>query len=110
MYYLIKESLIPCSADEIHRGEAQYAAVLTPAEWQKQRESFGIAIDMEIGALQETKAVVNLDLSNSQVAEAVAEVAMIKISSSPLMESLNGFRLLLAKARFMVVILPPSHS
>lgn len=61
MYYLIKESLIPCSADEIHRGEAQYAAVLTPAEWQKQRESFGIAIDMEIGALQETKAVVNLD-------------------------------------------------
>ena len=61
MYYLIKESLIPCGADEIFRDETQYAAVLTVEEWQKQRESLGIAIDMEIGALQETKAVVNLD-------------------------------------------------
>ena len=61
MYYLIKESLIPCNADEILRDEAQYAAVLTVDEWRKQRESFDIAIDMEIGALQETKAVVNLD-------------------------------------------------
>ena len=61
MYYLIKESLIPCGADEIFRDETQYAAVLTVEEWQKQRESLGIAIDMETGALQETKAVVNLD-------------------------------------------------
>ncbi|MBR5383080.1 MAG: magnesium transporter CorA [Clostridia bacterium] len=61
MYYLIKESLVPCSADEFSRSKAQYAAVLTLEEWRKQRESFDIAIDMEIGALQETKAVVNLD-------------------------------------------------
>ena len=61
MYYLIKESLISCGADEIFRDETQYAAVLTVEEWQKQRESLGIAIDMETGALQETKAVVNLD-------------------------------------------------
>ena len=61
MYYLIKESLIPCNADEILRDEAQYAAVLTVDEWRTKRESFDIAIDMEIGTLQETKAVVNLD-------------------------------------------------
>ena len=61
MYYLIKESLVPCSADEFSRSKAQYAAVLTLEEWRQQREHFDISIDMEIGALQETKAVVNLD-------------------------------------------------
>ena len=61
MYYLIKESLTPCTMRELQSGEAQYAAVLTAAEWQQQRDQFDMLIDMEMGAPQETKAVVNLD-------------------------------------------------
>ena len=61
MYYLIRESLTPCGCEEIHRGGAQYAAVLTAAEWQRERERFDMLIDMEMDAPQETKAVVNMD-------------------------------------------------
>ena len=61
MYYLIRESLTPCGREEIHRGGAQYAAVLTAAEWQRERERFDMLIDMEMDAPQETKAVVNMD-------------------------------------------------
>ena len=61
MYYLIKESLVPCDEKEMLKGEAQYVAVLTPREWQRQRERFGMLIDMDMDAPQETKAVVNKD-------------------------------------------------
>ena len=61
MYYLIKESLVPCSAEEIRKDGAQYVAVLTSQEWKQQRDSFDMLIDMELGAPQITKAVVNLD-------------------------------------------------
>ena len=61
MYYLIKESLTPCTMREMQSGEAQYAAVLTAAEWQRQRDQFDMLIDMDMDAPQETKAVVNLD-------------------------------------------------
>ena len=61
MYYLIKESLTPCSEEEIHEGSAQYVTVLTTQEWQRERESFDMLIDMEMDAPQETKAVVNKD-------------------------------------------------
>ena len=61
MYYLIKESLVPCSAEEIRKDGAQYVAVLTSQEWMQQRDSFDMLIDMELGAPQITKAVVNLD-------------------------------------------------
>ena len=39
MYYLIKESLTPCSAEEIRTGGAQYVAVLTAEEWQQRRDA-----------------------------------------------------------------------
>ena len=61
MYYLIKESLVPCSAEEAGKDSAQYAAVLTTREWMLRRDSFDMLIDMEMDAPQETKAVVNLD-------------------------------------------------
>ena len=61
MYYLIRESLTPCTMQELQSGDAQYAAVLTSAEWQRQRELFDMLIDMDMDAPQETKAVVNLD-------------------------------------------------
>ncbi len=61
MYYLIDESLTPCTEDEIREGGAQYAVVLTAQEWLRQRERFDMLIDMEMDARQETKAVVNKD-------------------------------------------------
>ncbi len=63
MYYLIKESLTPCGAEDILRDGAQYVAVLTPQEWQERRDGFDMLIDMEpeAGTPQETKAVVNMD-------------------------------------------------
>ena len=32
MYYLIKEALTPCSADEITKSGFQYVAIVTPEE------------------------------------------------------------------------------
>ena len=63
MYYLIKGSLTPCEPDEILTDGAPYAAVLTAAEWQQQKDRFAMQIDMDmdLSAPQETKAVVNLD-------------------------------------------------
>ena len=61
MYYLIKETLTPCDAEEMRKDGAQYAAVLTTQEWIRQRDSFDMLIDMEMDTPRETKAVVNLD-------------------------------------------------
>ena len=63
MYYLIGESLTPCSADEVRHSEARFAAVLTPEEWNRQAENFGFGIDMEMDTdtPHETKALVNMD-------------------------------------------------
>ena len=61
MYYLIRETLVPCSAEALRTDGAQYAAVLTAEEWSRTRDSFDMLIDMEMDATQETKAVVNRD-------------------------------------------------
>ena len=60
-YYLIRESLTPCRLDDIRRGGAQYVAVLTADEWQKQQDTFDMMIDMDMDAPRETRAVVNMD-------------------------------------------------
>ena len=62
-YYLNGESLTPCRQKEIRGTGATYAAVLTAQEWQKQRDSFDMQIDMDMDTdtPQETKAVVNMD-------------------------------------------------
>ena len=62
-YYLIGESLTPCGQKHIRGAGAPYAAVLTSQEWQKQRDSFDMQIDMDMDTdtPQETKAVVNMD-------------------------------------------------
>ena len=39
MYYLIDEVLKACTASECHEGKKQYVAVLTPEEWQKEKEA-----------------------------------------------------------------------
>ena len=62
-YYLIREKLTPCEPADILNCGAQYAVILTRAEWAERRDSFGMVIDVE-SALEpslETKAVVNLD-------------------------------------------------
>ena len=62
-YYLIKNTLTHCSREDIGRGEAQFAAVLSTAEWKLTRDSFGMEIDIDssITDRRETKAIVNLD-------------------------------------------------
>ena len=63
MYYLIKETLEPCGKEDLFHAEVPFAAILTSAEWDRQREDIGIEIDMEMdaAAAPETKAVVNRD-------------------------------------------------
>ena len=63
MYYLLQETLTPCSAKELRDGKAGYVAVLTPEEWQKQRTLFDMGIELEPDAanIHGTKAEVNYD-------------------------------------------------
>ena len=65
MYYLICESLKPCTLEELRaaRGREQFAAVLTVAEWRERKAELGIETDIEIDIERprETKAVVNMD-------------------------------------------------
>lgn len=63
MYYLIESILRECTPEECHSGKAQYVAVLSPEEWQKERDSFEMGIDLDLNILQvhSTKAEVNYD-------------------------------------------------
>lgn len=67
-YYQIEETLRACSLEDCLQGTAQYVAVLTPEEWQKQRDRFEMGIDMGLsdpvqGAFEaySTRAEVNYD-------------------------------------------------
>ena len=62
MYYLIEDTLKSCTAAAI-RGGVPYAAVLTPGEWQEERDSFEMGIDIDPDVTEEhtTKAEVNYD-------------------------------------------------
>ena len=63
MYYLLKETMESCDAAALHSAPYQYAAVLTPAQWQKERESYDMGIELEPDAsdIHATKAEVNYD-------------------------------------------------
>ncbi len=63
MYYLLKDTIVPCTAEEIASGDVQYVAVLTPEEWQERRTSFDMGIELEpdIRDIHSTKAEVNFD-------------------------------------------------
>ena len=63
-YYLLKETIQPCTrADTLDSKTAQYVAVLTTAEWERERESFdmGIDLDLDTREIHSTKAEVNVD-------------------------------------------------
>ena len=61
--YLIKEALVPCSAEELRGADSQFVAVLSSEEWAATRESFDMGIDMEMDIAHplDTKAEVNMD-------------------------------------------------
>jgi len=63
MYYLIDTILRKCDADEIHKGEYQYVAILTPDEWSEKRDSFEMGFDIETDTTEifATNAEVNYD-------------------------------------------------
>lgn len=67
MFYLIKERLVECKAEELKKcnRQLQYVAVLTSEEWAEQRECFEMGIDMEINTNTDeilgTKIEVNYD-------------------------------------------------
>ena len=47
-YYLLEETMRPCSSEELHGcAGCQYAAVLTTPEWQAERDLFDMGIEME---------------------------------------------------------------
>lgn len=62
-YYLIKESLEPCTKEDIKTSLYQFAAVLTPDEYREDADclNMGIDMDLDLGHIRNTKAVVNYD-------------------------------------------------
>ncbi len=69
MYYLIKETLVPCKKEEI-LSSSQYVAVLTTSQWKNEKENFVMGIDMDIDlpAPEQTRAVVNYDSLTGSIA------------------------------------------
>ena len=63
MYYLIRNTLEECSAEQCHDAGSPYVAVLTPEQWLEQSENFdmGIDLDMNNEDIMTTKAEVNYD-------------------------------------------------
>ena len=63
MYFLIEDTLKECTAKERKDSTGQYAAILTPEEWQKDRNDFDMGIDMDFDTLDihTTMAEVNYD-------------------------------------------------
>jgi len=62
MYYLIKETLVPCTLKECVKGEFPYVAVLNSEQWLQEKESYSMGIDMDMSIeIDTTKAVVNYD-------------------------------------------------
>lgn len=63
MYFVIEETLRKVSQDEIKKSGKQYVAVLTSDEWAKNKDSFGMGIDMDLDLsdIFLTKAEVNYD-------------------------------------------------
>ncbi|MDO5138733.1 MAG: CorA family divalent cation transporter [Oscillospiraceae bacterium] len=61
-YYLLEESVKPCSSEELHNcTDKQYVAVLTTSEWKRERNLFDLDIELEpdVRNIHNTKAEVN---------------------------------------------------
>ena len=65
-FYQIKETLTPCSAEEIFcrkPGDPPYVVIMDPETWNLTKEKFDMVIDMDMDPSEvlETKAIVNFD-------------------------------------------------
>ena len=66
MYYQIKETLTPCSAQDIYDrkpGDPPYVVIIDPETWAGTKDRFDMVIDMDMDPsdVLETKAIVNFD-------------------------------------------------
>ena len=63
MYYLIQKSLAECEVSELRGTECPFVAVLTPAEWEREKELFDMGIDLDLNPadIHNTKIEVNYD-------------------------------------------------
>ena len=70
MYYLIRETLEPCTMEALEGADAPYVAVLTREEWRRDRESFSMGIDMDadLHLSPNTRALVNYDSLTGSIA------------------------------------------
>ncbi len=70
MYYLIREKLENCSKEDMLSSGDQYVAILSPEEWEKEKDIFVMGIDMESDSppFAQTRAVVNYDSLTGSIA------------------------------------------
>ncbi|MCR5478945.1 MAG: magnesium transporter CorA [Ruminococcus sp.] len=63
MYYYIKNTLERTDTPDFSGGSGKFVAVLTSAQWLESRDRFdmGIEMDMDLSAIDSTKAEVNYD-------------------------------------------------
>ena len=63
MYYLIRNTLEECSAEQCHDADAPFVAILTPEQWLEENENFDMGIDFDMNSedILTTKAEVNYD-------------------------------------------------
>ncbi len=66
MYYLINETLTPCSMEDIRGrkpGDPPYVIIMNLSDWEAGKEGFDMVIDMDMDPsdVLETKAIVNFD-------------------------------------------------
>lgn len=63
LYYLIEETLMKVSQEDLKKTDRQYVAVLSFEEWQQNRDHFemGIDLDPDLTDIYATKAEVNYD-------------------------------------------------
>ena len=72
MYYLIRETLVPCTAEEALSGASPFAAVVTWSEWAEKKSSFkmgpDVDLDLDSPAVPITRAIVNFDSLTGSIA------------------------------------------
>ena len=66
MYYLIKETLTPCTVEDIENrkpGDPPYVIITDPKTWAQKKDRIDMVIDMDMDPsdVLETKAIVNYD-------------------------------------------------
>ncbi len=64
MYYLIKNTLEPCSLEEVEARKTPFIAVITTEEWKEHRDSFHMEMDREITlpTVMQTRSIMTHDV------------------------------------------------